>query len=155
MYFNLDCLYAYWWTVGRGFKSLVLLRALFTNHVTNVWLVERNIVVFDPMTCPTFEHFIWLQPSFFCIWLLQLGQGLQLVTSHRQFAASSVSTPEVCSCSGLIWAIFDCHCCHCWQPLGACASPRHSLQHFGKYSSNDIHLPTEFSTIGCCFQYCT
>lgn len=41
MYFDLDCLYAYTyrWSVGKGgrkLKSLVLPRALFTNHVTNV-----------------------------------------------------------------------------------------------------------------------
>lgn len=40
----------------------------------------------------TFEHFIWLQPSFFCMGDLQLGQGLELVTSHRQLAAVSVSS---------------------------------------------------------------
>ena len=41
--------------------------------------------------CHTFEHFIWLQPSFFCIGDLQLGHGLELVTSHRQLAAVSHS----------------------------------------------------------------
>lgn len=40
---------------------------------------------------PTLLHFMWLQPSFFCMGDLQLGHGLELVTNHRQFAASSVS----------------------------------------------------------------
>lgn len=40
----------------------------------------------------TFEHFIWLHPSFFCMGDLQLGQGLELVTNHRQLAATSVSS---------------------------------------------------------------
>ena len=40
----------------------------------------------------TFEHFMWLQPSFFWMGDLQLGQGLELVTSHRQLAAVLVSS---------------------------------------------------------------
>jgi len=43
----------------------------------------------------TFEHFMWLQPSFFCIGDLQLEHGFELVTSHRQFAefSSASSVP--------------------------------------------------------------
>jgi len=37
----------------------------------------------------TLEHFMWLQPSFFCIGDLQLEQGFELVTSHRQLAEFS------------------------------------------------------------------
>ena len=35
---------------------------------------------------------MWLQPSFFWMGDLQLGQGLELVTSHRQLAAVLVSS---------------------------------------------------------------
>jgi len=45
----------------------------------------------------TFEHFMWLQPSFFCIGDLQFGHGLELVTSHRQFAEFSVSSSVPCT----------------------------------------------------------
>jgi hypothetical protein len=57
----------------------------------------------------TFEHFIWLQPSFFCMGDLQLGHGFELVTSHRQLAASSVSAQEARSSSGFTSEIFCCH----------------------------------------------
>lgn len=40
----------------------------------------------------TFEHFMWLQPSFFWMGDLQLGHGFELVTSHRQLAAVFVSS---------------------------------------------------------------
>lgn len=75
----------------------------------------------------TLEHFMWLQPSFFWMGLLQLGHGLELVTSHRKLAASSVSPELIRSSSGLISATLLCHSTHCSQPEGECASPRHSL----------------------------
>lgn len=71
---------------------------------------------------------MWLQPSFFWIGLLQLGHGLEFVTSHKQFAASSLPLHDALSSSGLISAIFTCHSCHCLHPHGAWASPRHSQQ---------------------------
>jgi len=39
---------------------------------------------------------MWLQPSFFCIGDLQLEQGFELVTSHRQLAefSSASSVPD-------------------------------------------------------------
>ena len=49
---------------------------------------EKTIRPFSP----TLEHFIWLQPSFFCIGDLQLGHCFELVTSQRQLAAISVSS---------------------------------------------------------------
>lgn len=74
------------------------------------------------------EHFIWLHPSFFCMGLLQLGQGLELVTNHKQLAASSDSEQVALSSSGLTSDIFLCHSSHWEHPEGACASPRHSQQ---------------------------
>lgn len=35
---------------------------------------------------------MWLQPSFFCIGDLQLAHGLELESSHKQFAASSYAS---------------------------------------------------------------
>jgi hypothetical protein len=52
---------------------------------------------------------MWLHPSFFCMGDLQLGHGFELVTSHRQLAASSVSTHEARSSSGFTSEIFCCH----------------------------------------------
>lgn len=69
-----------------------------------------------------------MHPSFFCIGLLQLGQGFELVTNQRQFAASSDPVQAAFSSSGFTSDIFMCHCCHCSQPQGACASPKHSQQ---------------------------
>lgn len=71
---------------------------------------------------------MWLHPSFFWIGLLQLGQGLELVTNQRKFAASSVSPELMCSSSGFTSATLLCHSIHCSQPEGEWASPRHSLQ---------------------------
>lgn len=62
------------------------------------------------------EHFMWLQPSFFWIGDLQLGQGLQLVTSQKQLAASSLSFFSNFSSSGLVSAILACHWFQWSQP---------------------------------------
>ena len=61
------------------------------------WIYQNNICLNQQQktirtSSHTFEHFIWLQPSFFCIGDLQLGHCLELVTSHRQLAAISVSS---------------------------------------------------------------
>ena len=45
----------------------------------------------------TFEHFMWLQPSFFWIGDLQFGHGFELVTSQRKFAANSDSEDVLCT----------------------------------------------------------
>lgn len=75
----------------------------------------------------TFEHFMWLHPSFFWIGLLQFGHGFEFVTSHKQFAASSVPLQEAFISSGFTSLIFWCHSCHCLQPEGACASPAENM----------------------------
>jgi len=97
------------------------------NHLDTSVLVLPILRLAGALPALTFEHFMWLQPSFFWIGDLQLGQGLLFVTSHRQLAASSVSTPEAGNSSGFTSAIFCCHSCHWAQLLGAWASPRHSL----------------------------
>ena len=61
------------------------------------WIYQNNICLNQQQKTirtfsHTFEHFIWLQPSFFWIGDLQLGHCLELVTSHRQLAAISVSS---------------------------------------------------------------
>lgn len=61
--------------------------------------------MYQPYTPPTFEHFIWLQPSFFCMGDLQLGQDLELVTSHKQFAAVSVFVSVSCTTNNTTYTV--------------------------------------------------
>lgn len=64
----------------------------------------------------TFEHLMWLHPSFFWIGELQLGHGFELVTSHKQLAASSLPEHDDFKSSKLISEIFCCHSLH-WEHL--------------------------------------
>lgn len=87
----------------------------------------------------TLEHFIWLQPSFFCIGLLQFGQGFEFVTNHKKLAASSLPLQEAFSSSGFTSVIFSCHSCHCLHPQGAWDSPKSSNLIVNNFVEN-IHL---------------
>lgn len=59
--------------------------------------------------------------------LLQLGHGLEFVTNHKKFAASSVSPDDIFNSSGLISATLPCQANHWSHPQGEWASPKHSL----------------------------
>lgn len=84
---------------------------------------------------------------------LQFGHCLELVTSHRQLAALSISIPSEGSSSGFTSPILSCHCCHCSHPLGAWTSPRHSLIKGQKiwYTKKKISLPNKTRVI-CNYQ---
>lgn len=56
---------------------------------------------------------MWLHPSFFWIGDEQLGHGFELVTSHKQLAASSLPEHDDFKSSKLISEIFCCHSLHC------------------------------------------